>query len=41
MKKLIESIWIDAMNEEMHAIEKNNTWKLVPLLKDIHVIGVK
>ena len=32
--------WIDAMDEEMNAIEKNNTWELVDLPKGKEVIGV-
>ena len=33
--------WIDAMDEEMNAIEKNKTWELVDLPKGKEVIGVK
>jgi len=29
------------MEEEIKAIERNDTWKLVSLLKGKHVIGVK
>eukprot|EP01018_Ginkgo_biloba_P000406 Gb_07443 [translate_table: standard] len=36
-----KQVWIDAMNEEMEAIHRNNTWELVQLPKDKHVIGVK
>ena len=32
--------WIDAMDEEMNAIEKNKTWELVDLPKSKEVIGV-
>eukprot|EP01018_Ginkgo_biloba_P010166 Gb_31047 [translate_table: standard] len=34
-------VWIDAMNEEIEAIHRNNTWELVQLPKDKYVIGVK
>ena len=34
-------MWIDAMNEEIHAIEKNDTCELVALQKYKQVIGVK
>ena len=33
--------WIDAMDEEINAIEKNKTWELVDLPKYKEVIGVK
>ena len=33
--------WIDAMNNEIEAIERNNTWDLVDLPADKNVIGVK
>ena len=33
--------WIDVMDEEINAIEKNNTWKLFDLPKGKEVIGVK
>ena len=33
--------WIDAMDEEINAIEKNNTWELVDLPKGKEVIRVK
>ena len=33
--------WIEAMNEEIEKIEKNNTWTLVPRPKDKNVIGTK
>ena len=33
--------WLYAMDEEMNAIEKNNTWELVDLLKGKEVIGLK
>jgi len=32
---------IDAMDEEIHAIEKNDTWKLTNLLENKKAIGVK
>ena len=33
--------WIKAMEEELDEIEKNETWELVPKLKDKNVIGTK
>ena len=33
--------WIKSMNEEIYAIEKNNTWELTKLLKDKKAIGIK
>jgi hypothetical protein len=33
--------WIDAMEEELNQIEKNETWELVPRPKDKNVIGTK
>lgn len=33
--------WIKAMEDEIHMIEKNNTWELVDRPKDREVIGVK
>eukprot|EP00253_Pinus_taeda_P009922 PITA_09922 len=33
--------WIEAMDEEMNAIERNKTWELVDLPKGKEVIGVK
>eukprot|EP00253_Pinus_taeda_P030808 PITA_30808 len=33
--------WIEAMDEEMHAIERNTTWDLVELPNGKEVIGVK
>lgn len=36
-----EEKWINAMNEEINMIEKNNTWKLVEKPQDKEVIGLK
>ena len=36
-----EGKWIEAMDEEIGAIEKSNTWELVDLPKGKEVIGVK
>ena len=36
-----EKKWRDAMDEEIKAIEKNETWELVPLPKGHKAIGVK
>ena len=33
--------WVDAMNNEIEAIERNNTWDLVDLPTDKNVISVK
>ena len=33
--------WIEAMNEEIEQIKRNNTWTLVPRPKDKNVIGTK
>ena len=33
--------WIEAMDEEVNAIERNKTWDLVELAKGKYVIGVK
>jgi HrpA-like RNA helicase len=33
--------WIKEMEEELSQIEKNETWELVPRLKDKNVIGTK
>jgi len=33
--------WVVAVNEELYQIEKNDTWELVPRLKDKNVIGTK
>ena len=31
--------WVEAMEEEMSQIEKNETWELVPRPKDKNIIG--
>lgn len=33
--------WVQSMDEEIEAIEKNDTWDLVDLSKDKNLIGVK
>lgn len=33
--------WKEAMNEELNAIQMNNTWELVQLSKSKKVIGLK
>ena len=33
--------WVQAMDEKIEAIEKNDTWDLVDLPKDKNIIGVK
>ena len=34
-------VWIKAKDEEIHAIERNNTWDLVDLSDDKNCISVK
>ena len=36
-----DEFWNNAMNEELDQIEKNDTWELVPRLKDKNVIDTK
>ena len=36
-----KDVWIKAMDEEIDAIERNNTWNLVDLPEDKNCIGVK
>ena len=36
-----EEKWVEAMNEEIGAIERNDTWELVDLPQGKEVIGVK
>ena len=36
-----KDVWIKAMDEEIDAIERNNTWNLVDLPNDKNCIGVK
>ena len=36
-----EEKWIEAMDEEIHVIEKNDTWKLTNLPENKKAIGVK
>ena len=38
---ITEEKWIEAMDEEIHAIKKNDTWKLTNLLENKKAIGVK
>ena len=40
-KAVTEKKWIKAMDEEIHAIEKNDTWKLTYLPENKKAIGVK
>jgi hypothetical protein len=40
-KAMTEEKWIEAMDEEIHVIEKNDTWKLTNLLENKKAIGVK
>jgi hypothetical protein len=36
-----DGFWNNSMDEELDQIEKNDTWELVPSLKDKNVIGTK
>ena len=36
-----EKNWVNAMNEELDQIEKNNTWELIPRPAGKNVIGTK
>ena len=38
---LLDSRWVKAMNEEYIALQKNHTWDLVPLFKDMNLVGCK
>jgi Reverse transcriptase (RNA-dependent DNA polymerase) len=38
---IINLTWLNAMKEELHALEKNNTWIIVQLLKNKKLIGCK
>ena len=40
-KEIRDENWVQAMDEEIEAIEKNDTWDLVDLPKDKNLIGVK
>jgi Reverse transcriptase (RNA-dependent DNA polymerase) len=35
------SVWCKAMKEELQALEKNNTWELIPLSKNKKPVGCK
>lgn len=39
-KAIKEDVWRNAMQEEINAIEKSKTWKLVEKPNDKEVIGV-
>ena len=38
---LLDSRWAQAMKEEFLALQRNNTWDLVPFSKDMNLIGCK
>jgi Reverse transcriptase (RNA-dependent DNA polymerase) len=38
---LSQPVWCEAMKEELRALEKNNTWVIVPLPKDKKPVGCK
>lgn len=40
-KKQQKEVWVDAMNVEIKAIWRNNTWELVQLPKEKQTVGVK
>lgn len=37
----MSKVWLDAMREEMSAIQRNKTWELVDLPKGKNTIGLK
>ncbi|UYV76697.1 hypothetical protein LAZ67_14001794 [Cordylochernes scorpioides] len=41
LPKLEREKWLQAMNEELNSLEKNNVWELTPLPKDKKIIGCK
>lgn len=40
-KAILDPNWVEAMNKELHALEANNTWTLVPLPDGKKTIGCK
>lgn len=40
-ESFVDEDWIEAMEEEIDQIEKNNTWSLVPILENKNSIGTK
>ncbi|KAL2938151.1 Retrovirus-related Pol polyprotein from transposon TNT 1-94 [Bienertia sinuspersici] len=38
---ITQKVWVDAMNEELSALEMNNTWDIVSLPQGKHAIGCK
>ncbi|UYV81023.1 hypothetical protein LAZ67_19002546 [Cordylochernes scorpioides] len=41
LPKIERDKWLQAMNEELNSLEKNNVWELTPLPKDKKIIGCK
>ncbi|UYV79312.1 hypothetical protein LAZ67_17002102 [Cordylochernes scorpioides] len=41
LPKIEREKWLQAMNEELNSLEKNNVWELTPLPKDKKIIGCK
>ncbi|UYV60584.1 hypothetical protein LAZ67_1001594 [Cordylochernes scorpioides] len=41
LPKIQREKWLQAMNEELNSLEKNNVWELTPLPKDKKIIGCK
>ncbi|UYV80677.1 hypothetical protein LAZ67_19001352, partial [Cordylochernes scorpioides] len=39
LPKIEREKWLQAMNEELNSLEKNNVWELTPLPKDKKIIG--
>lgn len=37
----VDKNWFEAIKDESDSIEKNNTWKLILLLKDVKHIGLR
>lgn len=38
---LAQSSWLQAIQDELHALEANQTWELVPRTPQMNVIGTK
>ncbi|UYV76700.1 hypothetical protein LAZ67_14001823 [Cordylochernes scorpioides] len=41
LPKIEREKWLQAINEELNSLEKNNVWELTPLPKDKKIIGCK
>ncbi|KAI9197038.1 hypothetical protein LWI28_029285 [Acer negundo] len=38
---MMDSNWLNAMNDKFQALQNNNTWTLVPVYSDMNVVGSK